>query len=567
MSRHRADSPPRKAGLGRNTLTTSIGALGGILTGLALDVAIAATFGAGRATDALFVAMRIPIGITAVIMAGANQSLVPTFAGWLLDRDRRDAFREITSIFILTAVGGSLLALLGVLVSHPLMRVTAPGLPAAEITEAAHLARIMFWLIPLVALAEVLRAYMNARRLFGVPAGMNVVMNGLAAAIVIAFAHHRIEVAAWAYIVGAVAQLVFMLVAGAVAGLRVVPTVHLLTPGVRMTGRVSVRPLVSSGMNPAMRVVEQLFVSFLPPGSITILNYANRLISAIGGTVFFRSVMVVLLPRMTEAWKRKDEQGIRHWTARGLSVMTVLSLPLTAGMLVLSVPGAVAIFHRGRFARSDAIVLGIALAVYATSLVGQATQRAVLAPFYAALEMKPPFRNTVYGILANLVFLPLFVLPLHRRPDATLYAVAVAYSLSQYVNLGHGWFVLRRRVGPFVDAAAWRVGAVQVGAALLMTAVGAGGYRLLELSAPWSRVNLLARTAIVGTAALAVFVCVIAAVEWRSPGHALVPAAGNRSGGRRRIRRAVVLSGTIAMAACALAVVVAVIGPATPVSG
>jgi len=66
-----------------------------------------------------------------------------------------------------------------------LMRISAPGLSADHAVLAASLARVMFLLIPLVSLAEVLRALLNARAAFAVPAGMNVVMNGFAAALVV----------------------------------------------------------------------------------------------------------------------------------------------------------------------------------------------------------------------------------------------------------------------------------------------------------------------------------------------------------------------------------------------
>ena len=177
----------------------------------------------------------------------------------------------------------------------PLMRVTAPGLSAASVDLAADLARIMFIVVPLVALAEVLRALLNALGSFFAPAAMNVVMNGLAAGVILWRGDGNVRLIATAYALGAFAQLVFMVVAAYRKGFRFHASAHIRDPDVVAAGRLSVRPLVGAGLNPLARVGEQLFVSFLPAGSITILNYGYRLVSAIGGTVLFRSVMVVLL--------------------------------------------------------------------------------------------------------------------------------------------------------------------------------------------------------------------------------------------------------------------------------
>jgi peptidoglycan biosynthesis protein MviN/MurJ (putative lipid II flippase) len=255
---------------------------------------------------------------------------------------------------------------------------------------------------------------------------------------------------------------------------------------------------LAAALNPLARVVEQLFVSFLPKGSITILNYAFRLISAIGGTVFFRSVMVVLLPRMTTASNRHDQAAVARLTNSGARIMLGLSIPLTAFMAVLAKPGALIVFHRGKFSRADAALLGIVLAIYSLNLVGAALQRALLAPFYGRLDMRTPLRNSVYGIIANLVLLPLCVMPFARGDSKAMYGVAVAFSLAQYVNVGHAWWRLRAIVPK--PMAGTTLTTIRLTAASIVAAINMLiGARLLNLdSAHVTRVGLLVRTSFVG---------------------------------------------------------------------
>lgn len=67
----------------RQSGLTSVAAAAAVASGLVLDVSIAASFGAGRATDAFFVAARIPLGLVAIVMVAANQALVPSISTWL----------------------------------------------------------------------------------------------------------------------------------------------------------------------------------------------------------------------------------------------------------------------------------------------------------------------------------------------------------------------------------------------------------------------------------------------------------------------------------------------------
>ena len=510
-----APDPGRRRGgqgqLIRNTGVTSIAAGAGVVSGLLLDVSIAAGFGAGRSTDAFFVAARLPIGFASVLMAGANQALVPAISTWLVTKGERETARLVSLLLTATLVFGGLLAALVGVIAWPLMRITAPGLSASSVNLAASLARIMFLVVPLVAGAEVLRAYLNARHAFAAPAAMNVVMNGLAALIVLVAAHHNMANVAWAYAIGAAAQLAFMLVMSYRKGLRYKASLKFKDPDITATGRLCGRPLLAAGLNPLARVVEQLFVSFLPRGSITILNYAYRLISAIGGTVFFRSVMVVLLPRMTKASTRDDQPAVARLTNSGILIMLGLSVPLTAFMAVLAKPGALIVFHRGKFSRADAALLGIVLAIYSLNLVGAALQRALLAPFYGRLDMKTPLRNSVYGVIANMVLLPLCVLPFSRGDSKAMYGVAVAFSVAQYVNVAHAWYRLKHIVPrPMAGTAltTLRLTAASAVAAANMLI----GARLVHLDDPHvTRIGLLWRTSSVGMIGVAVLALSFAA--------------------------------------------------------
>jgi putative peptidoglycan lipid II flippase len=500
--------PHRARRIVRQSGYTTVAAAVGVATGLLLDVLIAARFGAGQATDSLFVAARIPLGIVAILMVGANQALVPAITTSLERRGEDPTWRLVSTLLTGTILLGLALVALVAILADPLMRLTAPGLSQAAIVEAAQMTRILFLVVPLIGAAEVLRAVLNARYLFVAPAAMHAVMNAIAAAIV-GMVAGGVGIVVWAYVAGAMVQLVFMVVMAVGRGIHLRPSFQLRDPEATAAARLTVRPLAGASLNPLARIGEQLFASFLPAGSITILNYGYRLISAIGGAVLFRSVMVALLPRLTSVTARGDDRGVRRLTNLGLRIMLAVSLSLTPFMAVLATPAAVALFRRGSFSRDDATLLGVVLAVYAASLVGSAVQRALLAPFYARLDTRTPLRNTIYGVGAGLLMVPVFVLPFGHREFAVV-GIAIAYSLSQYVHVAHAWWRLRgigiSIEGVWSTAVRWGAAATVAGAVLL------AGYSLFDLGDPTARARLVAELLAValggvvgGAAALAVF--------------------------------------------------------------
>jgi len=166
----------------RQSSLTSVIALVAVLSGLGLDLCIAAAFGAGADTDAFVVAARLPLGLSAVVMVMANQVLVPGFTTWAstLPASTRRRVETATLLGVIGAV--VLVAAVIALAAAPLAQVMAPGFEDGQTALAARLMRVMVWYLPCVAGAEVLRCWLNSRMSFAVPAAMTMVLNVVAVA-------------------------------------------------------------------------------------------------------------------------------------------------------------------------------------------------------------------------------------------------------------------------------------------------------------------------------------------------------------------------------------------------
>jgi putative peptidoglycan lipid II flippase len=487
----------------RQSAVSTVGAGAAIASGLLLDAAIALRLGAGPVSDSFFVAARLPVGLAVVLMSVATQTLVPSFARRRVEAGD-DGLRRLASVALFwAAAAGVLVAIVGIVGAGPLMRLTAPGLEARQLDVAASVARTMFLIVPLVALAEVLRALLNAMHTFALPAAMNVAMNGTAAAFILAHHQRDVYVIGRAYLIGAVAQLLVMAVLAVVRGCR------FSAPSLRggdgpALGRLAARPLAGAALNPLARVGEQLLVSFLPSGSITILSYGNRLISAIGGGVFFRPVIVALMPRLAEARARRDARAVERDLQEGFQLMLAISLPLAAVVAVLARPMVSVVFHRGNFSNADAALLGVVLAVYAASVPGSGVQRVLLVPFYAGLDTRTPWRNTVYGVVANLALAGPLVLLFGTGNRYAVVGVAAAYALAQYVNVAHAWARLTamgtrpRASRPFLTRLVAATGAASV--AMIAVALALGLYHQTDKREVVLRTAV---TALVGAVAFA----------------------------------------------------------------
>lgn len=486
-----------------------------VASGLLLDVVAVAVFGAGRETDAFVVAARVPLALTAIWMVVGNQVLVATFTTWTLTADRRRGRRLDTTVVLGSLVLGGVVAALLALAAPVLVVALGPGFDHAQHELATELMRVMVWMIPLVGGCEALRAWLFARHRFVVPAAMTVVLNLVAVGVVL-LSGRDIAALPTAYVAGAAVQGALVLLVALRAGLRPgLPTWR--DPEVRGLVRLLGRPSAAAALNPLTRAAETAVASFLPPGSATVLHYGQRAVSAVGGTVLFRSVMLAVLPRLTRAYVL-DDGSARGLADLGARLMVVVSLPLTALMVVLAGPGAEELFGVGRFDAHDAHLLGVVLTVLALSFPLSAVQRALLAPFYATRETRVPLHNTVVGTAVNLALLAL-LLVLDLPGDLAVPAVAAAYVVANLVNVVHArWAVGRSGLG-----------VPRAGRAVLvrssLSALAAAGVAALV----WWGTSLPAAPRLV----LAGAAGVLASLAVELPGRLRMPSARARAAGRR----------------------------------
>ena len=437
-----------------------------------------------------------------LVLIGANQALVPVFATWAVQQGRQDADRMASGVAGAALGLGALVALAVAVGSGVLVRVLAPGLAPETSAVAAQVLRIMALTVPFTLLAEVLRAFLNARRAFVAPALVNAALNLTVIVVLVLRQDLGVLAIAWGYVAGNVLRTLILVVLAVRRGLAVNPLPALSEREVWSAVASCRRPLAGAGLVPLVRLIEQALASLLPSGSISLLNYGYRLVSGVGGAIFFRSLIVALVPRLTEAVSRGSIGLAQALTSLGVRLMVLVSLPLAGVVAVLGVPAVRLLFDRGRFDASSAVTLGVLLSLLALSLPPDGISRAQQAPYFSRRDTRTPFHNSVFGMAVNLVLLPLALLPSDRT--SALVLVVLAYVVSRWATVVHA----QRRLDRYGFSGATGVVALLRLLApplalslLLMLALGVT-MDLYELSSSVRLAGLLALTGAVGLLAL-----------------------------------------------------------------
>src|SRR5262249_3571532 len=143
------------------------------ILGFARDFFIARAFGAGLATDAFFVAFRIPNLLRRLFAEGAfSQAFVPILAEYKNRTGTEQTRTLIAGAAALLSITLPVAAVLGMLASPFLVRLFAPGFAAdpGKLALTAEMLRITFPYILFISLVAFAAGVLNTWNRFAVPA-------------------------------------------------------------------------------------------------------------------------------------------------------------------------------------------------------------------------------------------------------------------------------------------------------------------------------------------------------------------------------------------------------------
>ena len=140
------------------------------MMGLIRDMIIGSLFGAGLATDAFFVAFRIPNLFRRLVAEGAsNAAIIPVVTDYLVNRSEAETRKMIQT---LTGMASGILLVLmaaGIAFTAPLVRLFAPGFDTHTLALTVGLTQITFLYLFCIGLVALATGVLNARRHFFCP--------------------------------------------------------------------------------------------------------------------------------------------------------------------------------------------------------------------------------------------------------------------------------------------------------------------------------------------------------------------------------------------------------------
>lgn len=453
----RSPQPSEKPSASTGRIARSAGAVSGAVMcsrvlGLVREQIFAGMFGAGYAYDAFVVAFRIPNLLRDLFGEGAlSAAFVTVFSDYETNRGPEETWRLASTVLTFFAVLLSLLTLSGIYFAEPIVRLLAPdfSLIAGKTELTTLLTRIMFPFLIFVALAAVVMGMLNTKGKFFVPAissaffNLGSIVGGVSLALLFPrFGWPAIAGMAWGTLTGGLLQLLIQMPSLFKVGFAFTPGLNLKDPGLKRILFLMLPATIGLSATQINIFVNTNFASSCMEGSVSWLNYAFRMVQLPIG-VFGVAFSIAAMPVLARCAALKDMDGLRQTFTSSLLMVFSLTIPATAGLVLLAEPIIRLIFEHGAFTPYDTTQTAAALIYYACGLFAYSAVKITVPVFYALNNTKYPVIGSFLAVAANILLITLTIDTFQHK------AIALSTSCVMALNFFFLGSVLYRKLNGY----------------------------------------------------------------------------------------------------------------------
>ncbi|MGB3807030.1 MAG: murein biosynthesis integral membrane protein MurJ [Erythrobacter sp.] len=442
------------------SLLRNVGTIGSLtmlsrVAGMVREMIFSRVLGANGITDAWFQAFIIPNVFRRLFAEGAfSAAFVPMFSKRLHGSDTREEGLEearsfsadVLSVFLPVLI--ALVALFEIAMPGVIWLLADKPVDPETYPLAVDFARIMFPYILLVSLVTLFTGMLNSVSRFAPGASFPIILNLVLIGALLAgdwFAQATgasiADIAygvAWAVTGAGVMQLAWLYYWVRVEGFRPKVAWPRITPEVKRLSIIALPAAIGGGAYQINTLVQLYFLNQLADGSVSYMNYADRLNQLPLGIIGI-ALSTAILPTLSRFVGSDNREGADRIQSDAIELAMLLTIPAAVALAVCATPFVTVIFGGGEFSLADATATGNVLAALVLGLPAYVLVKVLVPNFYARADTRTP---VVAAFISLGVFVTACILLL--EPYGVV-GVAFASVIGAWINVAFLLVVLARR--------------------------------------------------------------------------------------------------------------------------
>lgn len=425
----------------KSALIIIIFTLGSKLLGFVREVLIAAKFGSGMETDTFFISLTATGLLVGFLSNAISTTFIPILSEIESKEGKKGKIKHSNNMLNVIFTLSIFLTIIGWFVAPTIVKLLARGFYGEQFELAVQLTRLGLPMILFGGIIGVLTGYLQSEQKFASTAAIGVPFN-LIYIFYLLFLSSRFGIKGLmiAGVLAVASQFLIQLPESITLGYNYEFHFNLNDKYIRKVITLSMPVLVGVAINDLNSIVDRTLASNLIPGSISALNYASRLNNLVLG-VFISAVTTVIFPLLSKEANNSNMYGMKKIMDTGISLILIITVPATIGLMVLSSPIVEIAFQRGEFDSLATLMTSQSLIFYSLGLVAMSLRLLLIRVFYSIQDTKTPMINGAISVGFNIIFNIILVNFMNHN------GLALGTSLATTFSTILLFFVLKNRIG------------------------------------------------------------------------------------------------------------------------
>ncbi|MEQ8154572.1 MAG: murein biosynthesis integral membrane protein MurJ [Clostridiaceae bacterium] len=368
--------------------------------GFLRDALIAKQFGATYQTDAFNMAITIPNVLFTTFALAISTTFIPILTETMNKEGKSKMFRLANNLMNIVLAITILLGILAWFGSPVLVKIMAPNFSGDTYNLTVLLTQISIINIIFMSMNSGFTAILQTLEDFSAPALVGVAMNIPVIIYILAAGDHTIMGLTIATCVGKLGEVIIQVPWLLKHKYRYNLSLDFKDKRIHRILTLIGPVIIGSGVNQLNTVVDKSVASSLTSGSISALDYANK-VDTILYSIFAMTVITIIYPLFAQ--ESENHEKFRKYLSKGVNYINIIMIPTTVATMILSKPFVDVIFKRGAFDDTASKMTTTALIYYAIGITFVGIRDVLSRAFYALKDTKTPMKNGVIGVIVNIV--------------------------------------------------------------------------------------------------------------------------------------------------------------------
>lgn len=370
--------------------------------GFVREILLGSTYGASSTTDAYLISLTVPTILFTCIASAIATTYIPVYAEIRSKHAEEYGLLFTNKLINIVVVFSTILTVLGILLTRPIVSLIAMGFDDSTLDLAIGFTKVTFPMMIFIGLTYVFVGFLQSNNQFLAPASINIPNNSLLIGILSMSSIFGMNGLLIGTLVGAVFQVLIQLPAAKRKGFKYKFIIDISDPYIKKIGLLAVPVVIGVAVQQINTLVDRALASGLVAGSISALNFANRLNGFVFG-IFSVSISTAMYPLLSSLTNQGDYDKLKEIFVKTINLISILMIPITVGAVVLRVPIVSVLFERGQFDHHATLMTASALLFYSLGMVFFGYRDILNRVFFSLQDTKTPMVNGIIAVISNII--------------------------------------------------------------------------------------------------------------------------------------------------------------------